>query len=673
MPLHTLKLKPGVEIEQSPFLNQVQLTASNLIRWYAGLPEKLGGWLQLTAQTLIGTCRGLHGWADIVGNAYLAAGTEQRLEVLIGGGLNDITPIDQTTNPGVAFTTTTSSASVTILDSARSPSAGDWIYLATQVSVGGIVLFGYYQIQTIIDGTHYTITAASPATANVIAGGAVPSYTTINTQSTVSVALANHGYTAGTSVFDAAVSTTVATIIITGNYTVTSVTNANVFVITTTGVANAGTTASENGGNARIEYLLPTGVPVNTGVSGYGSGDYGGGDYGGSNGDGAILKLRQWSLDNFGQDLIASPSNGGIYFWQPPTIAPATVLSNTAPLFSIAVFVMPQAEIVVSLGAEVGSTQEPLLVRWCDAGDFTDWTASVTNQAGSYTIPTGSTLVGGLAVGLGAWLWTDQDAWIMSYLNFPLVFGFNRVASNCGLVAQRAAGIIGTTIMWLGNRQVYLAAAGGGVQPMECSVWDFYWDNVDQAQLEQIHCAVNTVFNEMAWHFPLSTSSPLWNALTPMGYIKYNVVEHVWDYGLSAQYQRTAWGGLSPLGVVGADISGLLQQHEVTLDANGSGMQWSWQTGYATIGEGDDYWFVDLIIPDFVSTGNPVFTPTVLVTDYPQQPPTVAVTPLINSTANWITFSARGRYMALAMAGSDLGTSSRLGGLKWRGAPDGRN
>lgn len=676
MPLHTLRIKPGVEIEQSAFLNSVQLTASNLIRWYGGLPQKLGGWLQKSAMTLIGTCRGLHGWTDVPGIPYLAAGTEQRLEVMIGGALNDITPIVQTTNPAVAFTTTMGSTSVEILDAGNGPSAGDWIYLATQVSIGGIVLFGYYRVATIVSSTQYTVIAATPATASAGPGGAVPAYTTTNTQPTVSVALNNHGFVAGTSIFDAVVSTTVATIIIAGQYTVTSVTDANNFVITTTGIANASTTASENAGNAQIRYLLLSGSSTNIALSGYGTGLYGEGLYGTSGTGVGIQYLRQWSLDNFGQDLIASPSNGAIYYWQPPTVTPALIVSPDAPIYNTAMFVMPQAGIIVALGAETGSTQEPLLIRWCAVGDFTDWVPSATNQAGDYVIPSGSALIGGLAVGLGAWIWTDQDAWVMTYLGFPLVFGFNRVASNCGLLAQRCAGVVGSLIMWLGNNQFYQASVGGGVDPIECPVWDFYWDNVDLTQPQQIHCATNTIFNEMAWHFPLKVSSSLWNALAPMGYVKYNFVEKVWDYGLSPQYQRTAWDNHAVLaiGVVGTDLNGLIQQHEIGFDANGVGMQWSWQTGFWTIQEGDDFIYADLIIPDFVTAGTlPVMTPTVLVTDYPQSDEISVVTPMINPGSNWITFSGRGRYFALGMAGSDLGTFNRLGGLKWRAAPDGKN
>lgn len=672
MPFKTLKLQPGVDVQESPFLNMLQLTASNLIRFYAGLVQKLGGWQQLTTNLFIGTCRGLHGWADIVGNAYLAVGTEQRLAVLTGGTLYDITPLAATDNPAVAFSTSIGSPSVEILDAGYSPNVGDWINLLTQVSVGGIVVFGYYPVATVIDATHYTITAASPATANVTAGGAVPSYTTANGFATVTVTLDNHGFVVG-SIYDAAVPTTVATVLISGLYSVTSPTT-NTFVITASTPANANTTASENGGNARIEYLLPNGFAVNTGLTGYGSGLYGGGLYGGSSGGTAIAPLRQWSLDHFGQDLIASPTNGTIYYWQPPTIQPATMVPN-APLKNISVFVMPQIEIIVALGAEIGGTQEPLLVRWCDAGDFTDWTASATNQAGSYQISTGSRLVGGLAVGLGALLWTDTDLWSMTYQGLPFVFGFNRIAAACGLISMRSAGISGTFVMWLSTRGFFTYSLGGGVTPVECSVWDFINNNIDTTQLDQVHCAVNALFNEMAWHFPILSTSPIYSAATPMGYVKVNYVEHlIWDYGISPQYQRTAWVGRSPVGnPVGSDFNGLLQQHEIGYDANGVGMQWSWQTGYFDLAEGEEFVFADLLMPDCTTIGNPTISYTILATPWQGQAPNTYGPYMATTTTDFIPFRARARYLAINASGSDLGTFNRLGALRYRFAQDGRN
>lgn len=699
MPFKKLTLKPGVDLIQSPSLNEAQLSLSNLIRYYGGMVQKLGGWLQLTAQIFVGTCRGIHGWADIIGNAYLAIGTDQRLEVLIGGTLYDITPLAETTNPAVSFSTTVGSSTVQINDPGYSPNVDDWINLKTQVAVGGLILFGYYQVTSIIDASDYTVTAAGSgaavggygtgpygmglygtpnlgnASGNVTNSGSVAVYTTISGQAAVNVLLDNHGFVMG-SIYDAAVSTGVGGLAIFGNYSVTSVVDANNFVITASTPATANATVAQNGGNARIQYLLASGEAEDTFLLGYGVGLYGAGLYGQANGSGgaSLVPLRQWSLDNFGQDLIASPSNGAIYYWQPPTPTPAIVVDPSAPTKNVAVFVMPQIEIIVALGSTVGTTQEPLLVKWCDAGDFTDWTPSATNQAGSYQIATGSTLVGGIAAGLNALLWTDTDLWSMTYQDLPFVFGFNRIAAACGLIAQRAAGISGTLVMWLSTRGFFTYTLGGGVTPIECAVWDFFINNVDTNQFPQIHCAVNALYNEMAWHFPLSQSSPLWSAATPIGYVKVNYAEGlIWDYGLSAQYQRTAWTGRSPIGnPIGADLSGLLQQHEIGYDANGAGMQWSWQTGFFDIMDGEDFVFADLIIPDNVTIGSPTIFYTILVTPYPNQAATVLGPYASSDTTDFIAFRARGRQMAIGAAGSDLGTFNRIGALRYRFARDGR-
>ena len=249
MPFRTVKLAPGVNTEYTPTLNQTQLSSSNLIRFYAGLVTKLGGWQHFNSVPLIGVCRGMYGWADVAGNAYMACGTEQRLQVLSGGSIQDITPVTQTTNPAVAFSTVSTQVSVTVTDTVYQPNVGDWIKLNVQVSVGGLVLFGYYQVTGTIGGTQYTINAPRGASSTVTNGGAVPSFTTSNGSATVTVTFANHGLTTGGSTtFN--LSTTVGGLAIVGNYLVTVI-NANSFTISASGTATSGATVSMNSGNTK--------------------------------------------------------------------------------------------------------------------------------------------------------------------------------------------------------------------------------------------------------------------------------------------------------------------------------------------------------------------------------------------------------------------------------------
>ena len=690
MPFRTLRLEPGVNVESSATLNQTQITTSNLIRFYAGLAQKLGGWLHLNTTPLTGTCRGMYGWADNAGNSYIACGTEQRLEILTGGAIEDITPVVQTDNFVPAFTTVLGSADVIVTDTAYQPSVGDWVDLTTQVSVGGLILVGYYQVTAQIGGTQYTITAASAATANVIAGGAVPLFTTTGGSGTVQVTLDNHGLSASTSSITFNVSTTVAGVTIYGSYVVASVIDVDNFTISVSTPAAFNNTGSMNGGNAQVEYLLPSGYAVNTPLTGYGIGDYGAGDYGIAGSSTVTGYLRQWSMDHWGQYLLASPSGGAIYYWNPPTVAPAQIISVNAPTINAAMFVIPQAQIIVALGAEFGGVQEPLLVRWCDAGNFTDWTASTTNQAGSYLLSSGTRIIGGIVVGLGALIWTDTDVWYMQYIGFPLIFSFTQISSSGGLLAMRAGGAAASQIAWLSTRGFYTYQTGGGVSSVECPVWDFIFDNLDTSQLEQVHCAVNSLFNEMAWHFPVATTSPIYDASAPMAYVKLNYLENAWDYGQSPQYQRTAWAGKNPLSYpAGTDLNGLVQQHEVSFDADGAGMAWSWQTGYFSLQEGEEFVFIDLIVPDFTLQWSgavpPVITVSMLATDYPLGLADGAAfgQPIVDGpytisagqpgTTLMVPVRLRARQIALQFSGSDLGSFWRLGAVRVRFSPDGRN
>ena len=660
MPFTRITLKPGVDTQKSPTLNRGGYSASQLIRFMEGQPQKIGGWQQLGGVAkFVGTCTGLHGWASLAGVPLLAGGTEQRLFVVVANALADITPIYATNNPAVAFSTTNGSTSVEITDATTSPSMGDWINLIVVVSVGGLVLSGFYLVSNVIDATHYTVTAASAATATVSGGGAVPSFATVNTSSTVTVTLANHGLTTG-ALFNVAVSTAVGGVTLSGSYAVTVLT-ANTFTIQAATAATSSTSGSENGGNTRIEYLIHSGSATSYQLDGYGAGNYGAGDYGLANQASLWVYSRVWSLDHFGQDLIASYRYGPIYYWSPPTPAPAMVVSSTAPTQCMAAFVMSQTEILIAAGAESGGTLYPTLVRWSDSGDFTDWTPSATNQAGSFQIPSGSKVVSGLSIGLAALIWTDVDLWSMTYQGLPFVFDFNRVGVACETLSLRAAVVVsGETVVWPSQRGFY-RFDGSSVSPLPCPVWDYLFENMDYSQNEQMFGGSNTLFNEIWWFFPRAGQG--------MGYVKWNFVENSWDIG---SLDRTAWVDHSPMGnPIGADSTGLLQQHETGTDANGSPLAWSFTTGYSDMQDGDEYSFVDMVIPDFVGTYTSASL-TIYGVDNPNgQPRTYgpfALTPQIP----YSRVRVRARQIALEISGDDLGSTIRLGQFRVRTATAGR-
>lgn len=196
MPLQTVRIVPGVNAEVTATLGEAVIVNSQLIRWKGAgnmvLPEKLGGWQKYYSLGLGSPIREMHAWEGINADKHLAVGCEQSLNVITSGLASDITPHTETTNPTVDFSTTSGSASVTIVDASLTTSVYDSIFLNTPAAVGGLILKGSYPVASVLSSTSYTITAASNATSTVASGGAVPDFTTTSGSFAVNVNLTTH-------------------------------------------------------------------------------------------------------------------------------------------------------------------------------------------------------------------------------------------------------------------------------------------------------------------------------------------------------------------------------------------------------------------------------------------------------------------------------------------------
>lgn len=671
MALELLKFKPGVDVESTPLLSGASWNNSQLIRFRSGLPEKLGGWQHLNAQPLIGTGRGMHCWADLNGLSYAAVGTEQRLQLFTGGLLFDITPLRATANIAPSFSTTAGSTTVGVTNTAHGAGVGDWVNIVDTVSVGGVLLQGFYIVTGVLDANNYTIATGNPATSTVANGGAVPLFTTTASSPTVNVTLNNHGQVIN-GLFEVQISTTVAGITMLGIYPVISVSDANNFRIAPGPVASSGTTGSENGGNVRLEYLIASGLASNTALSGYGVGNYGAGDYGrgGSSSSTDIAPLRQWFLSNWGQDLIGNYTGGTLYYWAPPEAAGdiAIPTGGTTPTIIEASFVSMPAQIAVALGAETTGVFDPNLVRWSTQDDFTDWVATSANQAGSFRLPTGSRIVGGLQGPQFGFVWTDIDLWIMQYIGTPFIFGFNKIAGGTSLLAGHAAGVYKSTVYWA-SPDNFCMFDGSTVQILPCPVWDAFFFNLNTAQIDKVFCAVNSSFNEVSWFYPSASS------IEVDSYVKFNVVEGTWDYGTLT---RTCWEDKNVFGpAIGCDTNGLLQQHEIGYDADGAPMD-SWiQSGFMELGSGDLFTFVERLIGDFTMFGGTApfdrVTVSLIFQDYPNDPVRIyGPYPWSVGGPQYSIVRGRSRTAAIRIESTDPGVFWRLGALRLKGAPAGK-
>lgn len=687
MPHASFKLLPGVDQNKTPALNEAAISYSQLIRFIpdrtlGGLVQKLGGWTKFFPDTIGSIVRCLWAWEDTNANSYLAVGAEgipagggQTLEVLNSGNEIDITPQDEISSVAVDFSTTSGSSTVTVIDANFATDNYDTVDIRTQVSVGGLVLFGQYRT-TAISGTSYTIEAKDKlgdpalATSTVANGGAVPEYDVSSSSNVVDVTLNDHGYAVGET-FPALVATTVGGITIYGNYTVISVTSANVFSIAASSSATSTTSGFENAGDAYFVYH--NGIGPSQSGSGYGVGGYGTGGYGSGVTStpalGTPINAVDWTLDNWGEILISCPLNGPIYQWSPSGNDPiATVITN-APTVNAGMFVaMPQRQIV-AWGSTFTGIGDPLLIRWCDVNDYDTWIPLITNQAGSYRIPKGSRIVQCIQGPQQGLIWTDLGVWAMQYSGPPYVYQFNELGTGCGLIGRKAAGSMNGVIFWMGQSQ-FFRLAGGGVEPIRCPVWDVIFQDLDTTNLDKIRIAPNSRFGEITWYYPTNSNSG-----EVSHYVKYNTILDQWDYGTLA---RTAWINESVLGPpIGAGVNEYIYQHETSPDADGAPMVSSFQTGYFAMTEADVKMFIDQIWPDmkwgyFGGTQDANVQITFFVTDYAGQTPLQYGPYTMTQNTTFITPRFRGRLVSIKIDSSDIGTFWRLGCIRYRFQQDGR-
>lgn len=675
MPHGSLKILPGVDTVKTPALNEAAISQSQLIRFLPdrqgfGLPQKMGGWVKFYPNSIESKVRALHSWADLNSVKHLAVGAESSLSVITNGNLANITPTveDRTFVPD--FSTTLGSATVSVVDTGADKSTFDYVYFLTPVSVGGLILEGPYAITNVTSVDDYDFIAQANATSTVANGGDLREFVTINGSSVVTCNFNDHGLSVG-SVFEINAPTVVGGLTLYGVYSVASVVTANQFTFNASNTATSGDTQFENNGDVLARYYTsytPPLPPQGFGQNAYGAGGFGTGTTPSTN-PGTQITATDWSLDNWGQILLANPRGGGIYYWN-PTGSQTTIqiISGTSPTANLGMFVaMPQRQ-VIAYGSSFGNQVDPLLVRWCDVENFEDWTGTTTNQAGSYRISTGSRIVGAVQTSQQALFWTDVDLYAMQYIGPPFVYSFNKISTECGLISQKAFGTAGPLTFWMGYNQFFILS-GEGAKVIQCPVWDIVFQNLNRDHVDKIRCATNAQFGEVTWFYPSAYSTEV------DSYVKYNSLLDAWDYG---QLGRTAWIDQSELGSpIGAGSDKYIYQHEIGNDADTQPMQPFMQTGYFVIAEGDQLLTVDQVWPDmkwgdYDMPPNATVNLTFYGVNYPGDTPTVYGPYQMTKQTQYLSVRIRNRLLSIRISSNDFGTFWRMGNMRYRFQPDGK-
>lgn len=638
MPYAKLQFKPGINREVTSYTNEGGWYDGDKIRFRFGFPEKIKGWVKQSEQSFLGSCRALLPWVTLNQDRYIGVGTSVKYYINQGGGYNDITPLRATTTAGaVTFSATDGDYVIEVTDVNHGAVEGDFVTFSGAASLGGNITAGVlnqeYQIVNIVDADTYHIEAR-------LAG------------------------------------TTISSITVNGELDPTYVT--------------ANSSDSGDGGASVVgAYQINTGLDTTVFGAGWGVGPWSRGTWGSaSTGSLAINTLRLWSHDPYGEDLLMNVRDGGIYYWDASAglTTRAVALnslagSNAAPTIAKQILVSDRDRHVIAFGCDPEGTpgvQDPMTIRFSSQESLTQWASTATTTAGELRLGSGSEIVCALETRQQILVFTDTTLYAMQYLGPPFTFGVGAISESISIRSPNSAASVNDMVFWMGRNEFYVY--GGTVERLPCTVRDYVFDNFNEGQAEKVVSGVNTTNSEVWWFYPSATSDNIDR------YVVYNYLEQCWYYGTLG---RTAWvdrGVLSnPLA---ASADGYLYEHEVGFD-DGSTNPASAISAYIDsspidIGEGDQFMFIDRMIPDLsfenTASANPSVSFALTVQNYPfgsysattsQNFTRTQVVPVTVAT-ELLFYRLRGRQMSLKVSSSMPNMTWRLGSPRVSLRPDGR-
>ena len=451
MPLSRYTFQPGINKEGTSYSNEGGWFDCDKIRFRAGRPEKIGGWAKNVLSTFLGTCRRLHQWVALNGDKFIGLGTNLKLYIKQGSAFYDITPIRSTTSAGdVTFSATNGDATITVTDSSHGAVVNDFVTFSGAATLGGLitaaVLNQEYQIASVVNANSYTIEAKD---------------------------------TDGDEV-------------------------------------TANSSDSGNGGSSVVgAYQLNTGLDSYVSGFGYGSGYFGESSWGGGT-SGFSSQLRLWTIDNFGEDMIANPRGGGLFYWDKSSgvsnrAVNFSALSGAADVPTIAsqVIVSETDRHIIALGANtIGtSTQDPMLVRWCNQEDAAVWTPKTTNTAGSLRLSAGSKIIGASRTREEIVIFTDIALYSMQFIGPPFTFSINLITESVSMVSPQAAINANNSVYFMDQDNFYVYE--GSIQTLPCTVRAYVFDDFNYSQVYKVFATRNAKFNEVTWFYCSSSSNEI--------------------------------------------------------------------------------------------------------------------------------------------------------------------
>jgi hypothetical protein len=491
-------------------------------------------------------------------------------------------------------------------------------------------------------------------------------------------------------------------------YEVLTAPNANSFTIQMkTNESGTGMTAA---GSASINPYEEIGPTIQTYGYGWGTGTWSRGTWGsGTTSSTVILDPGTWSLDNFGQQLIATVKDGKTFVWNPGLSNPLeqrAVVMTGAPTASRLTITSDRDRHVVHFGTEttIGdtTTQDPMFIRFSDQENFSVYQPTSVNTAGTFRLDTGNKIVAAVSGKDYNLILTDQAAYTMQFVGPPFTFSIRQVGSNCGCIGQHATVYADGKVFWMGSGGGFFVF-DGTVKLLPSLVEDFVFTTtgtnvgINYSSNEIIYGSHNSLFNEIVWFYPSGT--PLGNpAVQNNRAVVYNYVENSWstmslarssyadastyDVPYATEYSASGTPTISNLsGATNTFGASTYYAHEVgnnqiSLNGTETAIPAYIQSGdfdLPTEGDGEYMLRVSRFLPDFKNLqGNAIVT--IFLKEFPVD--TGASSQLgpftITSSTQKIDTRARGRLANIKIQNNAVDETWRFGTFRADVNPDGR-
>ena len=465
-------------------------------------------------------------------------------------------------------------------------------------------------------------------------------------------------------------------------FEVTSVANTDAYVVTTTSAASGSTSGGGGSGNAK--YQISIGPELSTPAFGWGTDTWGSSTWGTpSTTSNVTLEARQWSLDNFGQLLIATVLNGGAFEWSPTSgVSTRATAITGAPTASRLSLVSTPDRHLLFFGTEntIGTTnsQDDLLLRFSNQEDRNTYQPTAENTAGSLRIADGSRIVAAERSRGQILVWTDTSLHSLQFIGPPFTFGLRQLGQNCGIVGSHAGVDINGVSYWMSQDSFFLF--DGSVKKLPCTVEQFVFNNINVTGAENAFAGHNGEFNEIMWFYPRTGSDQI-NAIVAYNYLEGTwwtgtlsrttwIDREVYDNPIATEYSSTATANNEVISGL-TDGASSVFLHETGNNGDGQAITAFVKSGVVQIAQGDEFAFVSKIIPD-IEDQEGVLNAKLEFKNYPNNSTSVTKTTSFTDTTDFVSLRGRGREFTVNVVSNTTGTAWRLGTQRFDIQPDGR-